>query len=174
VLAINPYIEYPELAPRLTDSPKTFLKDESRYPFIHGSSADLTAADILPDAAPGFRFFSIDGDHTADFAHHDLSLAHETLVDGGIVALDDYFDSNCPGVSIGTTKFLLDKNDGWSAVLLYAGNKVLLTTAEHHHVYKMLLEKITDIRGHLAHPDVDWFVYPAFAVDGIISGALPG
>jgi hypothetical protein len=162
------------LAPRLTENLQTFFKDESRYTFIHGSSTDLTAADILPDAAPGFRFFSIDGDHTADFVHHDLSLAHETLVDGGIVALDDYFDSNYPGVSIGTTKFLLDKNDGRLAVLLYADNKVLLTTAEHHHVYRMLLEKFTDFRDHLANPDVDRFGYPAFAVDGIISGALPG
>ncbi len=162
------------MAPRLTENLQTFFKDESRYTFIHGSSTDLMAADILPDAAPGFRFFSIDGDHTADFVHHDLSLAHETLVDGGIVALDDYFDSNCPGVSIGTTKFLLDKNDGRLAVLLYADNKVLLTTAEHHHVYRMLLEKFTDFRDHLAHPDVDRFGYPAFAVDGIISGALPG
>ena len=36
--------------------------------------------------------FSVDGGHSTDVALHDLRLANEVLVDGGIIMLDDYFD----------------------------------------------------------------------------------
>ena len=65
---------------------------------IQGSSLDLHTPEFL---AKRFRFVSIDGGHTAAAAENDLWLAQHTLVDGGIVALDDILSAHWTGVLTG-------------------------------------------------------------------------
>ena len=76
---------------------------------IHADSRTLDAHDLQPDPAP--TFFHIDGGHSAEETHHDLSLAAGACAPGAVVALDDYFNPSFPGVSEGTVRFLLERPD---------------------------------------------------------------
>ncbi len=67
---------------------------------IQASSTTVGPSDI-----PGpVRLFSVDGGHTADLTENDLRLAEKCLVDGGIIILDDYFNSFWPDVSVGANR----------------------------------------------------------------------
>ena len=66
--------------------------------------ADSTAmrADELRDAAGGpYRFFSVDGGHTVRHVINDLALAESTLVEGGVISIDDFFNADWPGIAEG-------------------------------------------------------------------------
>ena len=89
------------------------------------NSMRLTAANIVEvcGAEPGI--FSIDGGHPAEVTRNDLRLAHDTVRDGGIVILDDYFNPAWPGVSEGTCLFMAAENQRLEPVAV-TGNKVIL------------------------------------------------
>lgn len=78
-----------------------------------------------------FRLISIDGSHEAGDVEHDLRLAAELLMPGGIIALDDWTpegNKQWPGVAEGEVAFQV-YNPG---VLVHIGaipNKLLLTTS---------------------------------------------
>lgn len=55
------------------------------------------------------RMFSVDGGHTAEITRHDLELAESSIVDGGIVVLDDMLNGHWLGVLTGTATYLLDQ-----------------------------------------------------------------
>lgn len=65
------------------------------------NSRDLTVADLLGWAGGPVRLFSVDGGHTADLVASDLALAEATLASGGVIALDDVFNPEWPGVVVG-------------------------------------------------------------------------
>jgi hypothetical protein len=67
--------------------------------------------------------FSIDGGHTAEIAHNDLSIAAESIGADGVILLDDFFNEWWPGVATGTSQFLRDSP---STIIPFAivGNKV--------------------------------------------------
>jgi hypothetical protein len=50
--------------------------------------------------------FSVDGGHTAEATFNDISLAAASIPEGGIMILDDYFNSAWPGVSEGTCRYM--------------------------------------------------------------------
>ncbi len=66
------------------------------------------SADVVPaDLGLGFSFCHIDGGHSREETQRDLALCEAVLMPGGIVAIDDYFNPQFPGVSEGVARFML-------------------------------------------------------------------
>jgi methyltransferase family protein len=91
---------------------------------IAGDSRTLAASALPKDLA----FAHVDGGHSAAETFHDVSLAAETLVPGGLVAVDDYFNPSFPGVSEGVVRFLLERPGALVPVAI-GHNKVLFQRA---------------------------------------------
>ena len=67
---------------------------------VASSSLALEEQGFL-EAGRRFRMFSVDGGHTAEVARNDLELAERTLVDDGVVILDDVLNRHWLGVISG-------------------------------------------------------------------------
>lgn len=91
---------------------------------IAGDSQKLRPADL----GQGFSFCHIDGGHSAEETHHDIALAAEISLPGGLVAVDDHFNPSFPGVSEGTIRFLTER-PGTLLPLAIGANKVLYQRA---------------------------------------------
>lgn len=81
-------------------------------------------------ATGAFRLISVDGGHTAEHVMNDLSLAAQLIAPGGVVFLDDFHSPHWPSVFEGFVRFMLHANRNLAPVL-FAGNKLLLTTISH-------------------------------------------
>jgi hypothetical protein len=67
------------------------------------------SSDLRPqDLGSKFSLCHIDGGHSAEETYHDIALCHEILMDGGLLAIDDYFNPAWPGVSEGGIGFMRD------------------------------------------------------------------
>jgi hypothetical protein len=66
-------------------------------------SSQLTPNDL----GSGFSFCRIDGGHSRQETYNDLTLCRSILMPGGLLALDDYFNPQYPGVSEGAVEFML-------------------------------------------------------------------
>lgn len=84
------------------------------------NSKELRAKEI----GGAVRFFHIDGGHNADEALSDLELAAATLVDEGVIAVDDAFRADWPGVTEGIVRFLDHHGEFCPAVVAF--NKLFL------------------------------------------------
>ena len=73
----------------------------------------------------GYRFFHVDGGHNPDEALADLKLAASCLCEHGVIALDDPFRAEWPGVTEGLIRFLDEYSDFES--ILVGCNKILVT-----------------------------------------------
>jgi len=73
----------------------------------------------------GYRFFHIDGGHNPEEALADLKLAANSLCEQGVIALDDPFRAEWPGVTEGLIRFL-DQFSEFEAIVVGC-NKVLVT-----------------------------------------------
>ena len=89
---------------------------------IQADSRTLSASDLALE--PPASFFHIDGGHSPEETHHDLSLAAGVSIAGGIVAVDDYFNPSFPGVSEGTVRYLLE-HPGALVPIAIGANKVI-------------------------------------------------
>lgn len=87
---------------------------------ITGASGSLHRSSFQGD----FSFCHVDGGHSRAETFHDLDLAASLLVPGGLVALDDYFNAEFPGVSEGAVELLIRK-PGMLVPVAIAYNKVL-------------------------------------------------
>ena len=58
-----------------------------------------------------FRIFSIDGGHSAEETYEDMLYASKVIDEKGIIILDDYYNSNWPGVKEGADKYCSEYND---------------------------------------------------------------
>lgn len=76
-----------------------------RLHIIKGNSTRLIPSDLLALSKSRFRMFSVDGGHTFDVVSSDMKLASDTLCDGGIILVDDYFNYGWPDVSYAVAKF---------------------------------------------------------------------
>ncbi|HET8772608.1 MAG TPA: class I SAM-dependent methyltransferase, partial [Thermoanaerobaculia bacterium] len=103
-------------------SREVFLRNMGDHPVrvLAKESARLTAEDTTTTC----RFVHIDGGHRAEDVVNDLSAAERALLPDGVVAVDDAFNPNWPGVSEGLYQFM-NAHDAF-APLLIGGNKVLL------------------------------------------------
>jgi hypothetical protein len=98
-----------------------FYSDLSFMSVIQAASRTLRPADV----GRSFAFCHVDGGHSASETYSDLSLAANILLPAGLVAIDDYFNSEWPGVSEGTLKYLC-KYPKQFRPLAIGFNKVLL------------------------------------------------
>lgn len=104
-------------------SREIFERNMGKHPVIifAKESARLTSDDTTTQC----RFLHIDGGHRAEDVVNDLLVAERALLPDGVVALDDAFNPNWPGVSEGFYQFVAAHPDAF-APLLIGGNKVLL------------------------------------------------
>lgn len=87
---------------------------------IAKNSLDMSAAEV----GSGVRFFHIDGGHHCREALSDLRLAAATLVEGGVILIDDPFNLQFPGVTEAIIRFLDERADYCALTLGF--NKMLL------------------------------------------------
>ncbi|MBN1472361.1 MAG: class I SAM-dependent methyltransferase [Syntrophaceae bacterium] len=85
------------------------------------NSISLTPKDV----GDGIRFFHIDGGHTPYETLSDLRLASDAIIENGIIALDDPFRPEWPGVTEGLINFLDDYKQFCSIIVGF--NKLILT-----------------------------------------------
>jgi Methyltransferase domain len=83
-------------------------------------SSQLTAEDTTTTC----RFFHIDGGHRPQDVYTDLESADRALLSDGVVAVDDVFNANWPGVSEGVYRFLSERPRVFAPIAI-GGNKVL-------------------------------------------------
>jgi glycosyltransferase involved in cell wall biosynthesis/predicted Zn-dependent protease len=59
----------------------------------------------------GIRFFSVDGGHSCEETCHDLRLAAQTIHPHGMIVLDDYYNTDWPGVAAGVSAYFQAQTD---------------------------------------------------------------
>ncbi len=96
---------------------------------LKGDTTHLDGQQVRSTIGASCRLFSVDGGHTADMTAHDLNTAAAALTDGGVVILDDYFNSAWPAVSEGACRFMAQADGQALTPFAVGGNKVFLTTA---------------------------------------------
>ena len=104
--------------------------DLERIKIFSENSMNLTVEAVLEACEGKLRLFSIDGGHTAEITYNDLSLARQTLSEGGLIILDDFFHEAWPGVAEGTCRYMREHDNALFPVII-AGNKFIFTDTEH-------------------------------------------
>ena len=99
---------------------REFYPDTQFVRVIARPSGELTPSDL----GSGFTFMHIDGGHSPEEVYHDLKLCHDVSADGGLIALDDYFNPEHPGVCEGAVEFSL-RHPGCLSPMIAGYNKVL-------------------------------------------------
>lgn len=100
----------------------------SKYEILKADSTTL--GDEFTNKYRGVRFMSVDGSHTWKATLHDLKLAENLLVSGGIVAVDDILRIDWIGVTNGIYAYLHGNTNQPQSLVPFAiiPNKLLLTT----------------------------------------------
>jgi SAM-dependent methyltransferase len=106
-------------------------------------SSELT----VEDTTSRCRFFHIDGGHRPEDVMNDLAVAERALLPDGIIAVDDVFNPNWPGVSEGFYRFVAS---GALAPIAIGGNKVLLARREAAAKYDKHWEKLDEWKESIA------------------------
>jgi hypothetical protein len=106
---------------------------------VAASSLDLEERGFLARGRR-FRLFSVDGGHTADVARNDLELAERTIVDDGIVVLDDVLNRHWLGVVSGLFEYW-DKGGSLVPAFLIPDRLVLARTEEKADEYRRLMDE---------------------------------
>ncbi len=122
-------------------SRELFLRNMATHPVrvFAKESARLTVEDTTSEC----RFVHIDGGHRAEDVLNDLRVAERALLPHGVVAVDDAFNPNWPGVSEGMYRFF-SAHPGTFAPLLIGGNKVLLARPASVARYERHFDTIAD------------------------------
>ncbi len=106
------------------------------------SSLDIKPADILARTTGRVRFFSVDGCHLYHEVGNDLRLAEQTITPDGIIAVDDFFNTEWADVSFATGDFLVRSN----AIVPFAiTSKLYLAAPEAAEKYKKALLEVSDV-----------------------------
>jgi len=82
---------------------RRFYPDPAFIGILARPSSELSAEEL----GTQFSFCHIDGGHSRQETYSDLRLAQSLLQPGGLVALDDYFNPEFPGVGEGAIEFML-------------------------------------------------------------------
>ena len=94
-------------------------------------------------------------------------------LNAGIIAVDDYFDQESPGVSEGLSQFFTESNNDQLAILISGGNKVFITTEDYYLNYRFLIKKFTNIETIKSYHDREWFGSSVLFIDDILRDNLP-
>jgi hypothetical protein len=105
---------------RFENNMREFYPDSGFVRVIARPSDELTPSYL----GSGFTFAHIDGGHSPEETYHDLKLCYDVSADGGLIALDDYFNPEHPGVCEGAVEFSL-RHPGGLQPLAAGYNKVL-------------------------------------------------
>lgn len=108
-----------------------FFGSRERMALWKGSTANYDAAAVSAMIGAPPRIISVDGDHTAEGALHDLQLAANVMLRRGIVAADDIYNPFAIGVSEGAFRFLLAKDCPLVPFAQIANKTMLCQRAEH-------------------------------------------
>lgn len=87
-----------------------------------------------------YRFFHIDGGHNCAEALSDLRLAADSIIEKGVIALDDPFRPEWPGVTEAVIRFL-DENRQYCAIIV-GFNKLILTRRDSSDIYSREMLKV--------------------------------
>lgn len=139
-------------------SREVFLRNMGTHPVrvFAKESARLTAEDTTTEC----RFVHVDGGHRAEDVLNDLVVAERALHQEGVVALDDVFNPNWPGVSEGFYRFV-SAHPGALAPLLIGGNKVLLARPDALARYERHFDAIADaVAAPFTFDGKDWLGRP--------------
>jgi hypothetical protein len=83
------YLAFHDELPRILEGPSSIVPDE-----------------VEPRSC---RFVHIDASHLYDHVYNDIGAAHDLLLPGGIVVLDDFRSEHTPGVSIAAWEAVLNR-----------------------------------------------------------------
>ena len=109
--------------------------------FITGFSNDFKAPALLSALRTAARFVSIDGSHDAIDVLHDLNIVQDVLHPAGIVAVDDFFNTECFGVVEAVVRFLDRKPQ--LVPFLFTSNKLFMAPYRAVKSYHEFLERFT-------------------------------
>jgi SAM-dependent methyltransferase len=96
----------------------------------------------VEDTSDRCRFMHIDGGHTPRDVVNDLEVAARALLPDGVVALDDAFNNNWPGVSEGLYRYAA-ANPASLVPLIIGGNKAYFVRPAAAARYEPLLRDLT-------------------------------
>jgi hypothetical protein len=102
----------------------SFYPDAPFLNVIARPSSEVTPQDLSADGGKRFSFCHIDGGHSREETCGDLRLCNSVLMEGGLLAIDDYFNPQHPGVCEGAVEFYLENRDTLQPLVI-AYNKVL-------------------------------------------------
>lgn len=106
---------------------------------VQSSSLDLAEQGFVT-AGRRFRIFSIDGGHTAEITRNDLWLAEHTVIERGLVVLDDVLNRHWTGVITGLFHYWAE--GGALVPVALVPNKLLLATSvDEAKAYRALLDE---------------------------------
>ena len=99
--------------------------DAARVGIVTCDSLTLNPAQVEAACRGRPRIFSIDAGRSAGAVFSDLALAKDSIREGGIVSLTDYFQEGWPEVSEGAVRFMHER--GGLHPVAIGGNKFYLT-----------------------------------------------
>ena len=117
-----------------------FSVDDGNVVIWPTSSLDVKPTDIV-ERCGRVRLFSIDGGHTAECTYSDLALADQSIVDDGIVVLDDFFNPHWPDVATGASAYFRAEKTTLKPFAIAPG-KVLLAKRAAHALYRNELKRV--------------------------------
>lgn len=118
---------------------------ESRLLLIKADSTDIQPEQLRDAAGDSFRFFSVDGGHTVRHVINDLALAEATLAEGGVISVDDFFNSDWPGIAEGLLRYVMESATTL-VPLFYGDNKLYLVQKSWVEDYWLMVERELDAR----------------------------
>lgn len=111
-----------------------------RLSVIKADSTEMRPNDLLDAAGGRFRFFSVDGGHTVRHVLNDVALAEAVLSEGGIISVDDFFNSDWPGIAEGIVRYAAGRSTTL-VPLFYGDNKLYLVQENWADDYWLMLER---------------------------------
>ena len=115
---------------------------------IHQADSLTTSPEQLLALLEGRRprLFSIDGGHTSRHATNDLELATAVCHEGAVVVVDDFENSQWPGVRTGVEDFFAKAPPGWVPFAL-GSNKLFLAQKHRAGLFAEALTKVAGAAG---------------------------
>jgi predicted O-methyltransferase YrrM len=112
---------------------KSVLGSDAGISLREGNSIDMAKAS--PFNAASFRWVHIDGEHSYNAVRSDLELAEKCLCDGGIVAVDDFFNINSACITQAVFDAIAARPHALR-MFLAGANKAYLANPRHVSVYR--------------------------------------
>jgi Methyltransferase domain len=106
--------------------------ESSRLRIRHADTMALTTGEIREEVGGQVGFISVDAGHEAVNVVNDMALALSVLGPKGVIAADDAFNPNTPGVPEGLFEFMRGQGRGKLAPFAYCANKLFFTPAANH------------------------------------------